>query len=243
MCWAIGMRSHILALSLGMMSSLLINKGFIQAISRRSSIYLGQKNVKAARRFLHASVTVAGTCNAMIAILAVLVATMLGVFTPNDRIIFGLAFAGFSAIWLMTVGLSLVQATGRLAIGLTAGLVAGVITDRIMAPWLNAHWQSPLSSDSEWPRADPFRAVRHGLSVKASGRTVRVKLPSVAYMIYEAAPYFAYGLLYMVFVLFPHLLGWCGALGRGPGASMGTDEHRGGSSSCPCHPSSWRVGS
>ena len=198
-----------------MMSSLLINTGFTQAISRRGFIYLGQKNVKAARRFLRASVTVAGTCDMLIAILVVLGATRLGIFAPNDRIIFGLAFAGFSAIWLMTVGLSLVQATNRLAIGLTAGLVAGVITDRIMAPWLNAHLAVATIVGFIVVLGLMFHAVRHGLSVTASVRTVRVKLPSVAYMVNEAAPYFMYGLLYMVFVLFPHLLGWCGALYAG----------------------------
>jgi hypothetical protein len=58
-------------------------------------------------------------------------------------------------------------------------------------------------------------AVKHGLDAKARGQPDRVKLPPVAYMIYEAAPYFAYGSLYMVFILIPYLLGWFGALGTG----------------------------
>jgi len=208
--------SHILALSLGMTSSMLILNGFIQAISRRSSIYLGLNNPSAASRFLRVSVTAAGICNIMIAILAVLVATGLGVFTPNDRIIFGLAFVGFSAIWLMAAGLLLMQATGWLGIGLAAGLVAGVMTDRAIAPLLSAHLAlATVVGFGVAMGLTLHAAVKHGLDAKASGQPDRVKLPPVAYLVYEAAPYFAYGSLYMVFILIPHLLGWFGVLGMG----------------------------
>jgi glycosyltransferase involved in cell wall biosynthesis len=208
--------SHILALSLGMTSSMLILNGFIQAISRRSSIYLGLNNPSAATRFLRASVTAAGICNAMIAVLAVLVATGLGVFTPDDRIIFGLAFVGFSALWLMAAGLLLMQATSWLGIGLAAGLVAGVMTDRAIAPLLSAHLALATVVGFGVAMGLTLHAtVKHGLDAKAGGQPDRVKLPPAAYMIYEAAPYFAYGSLYMVFILIPHLLGWFGVLGMG----------------------------
>jgi polysaccharide biosynthesis protein PelF len=205
---------YILALSLGMTSSMLILNGFIQAISRRSSIYLGLNNLSAARRFLHSGVAVGEICNAMIAVLAVLVATKLDVFTPAERIIFGLAFVGFSTIWLMAAGLLLMQATSWLGIGLAVGLVAGVVTDRATAHLLSAHLAlATVVGFGVALGLIRHAAVKHGLAAKAGGQPGRVKLPSVAYMIYEAAPYFAYGSLYMVFVLIPHLLGWLGVLG------------------------------
>jgi hypothetical protein len=151
----------------------------------------------------------------MIAILAVLVATRLGVFTFNDSVIFGLAFVGFSAIWLVSAGLSLVQATSRLGIGLVAGLVVGVMTDRATAPLLSAHLALATVVGFGVTMGLTLHAVKRGLDTKASGRPARVKLPPIAYMVYEAAPYFAHGSLYMVFILIPHLLGWFGALGMG----------------------------
>jgi uncharacterized membrane protein len=151
----------------------------------------------------------------MIAILAVLVATGLGLFTPNDRIIFGLAFVGFSVMWLIAAGLSLVHATSRLGIALTAGLVAGVITDRAIAPFLSAHLSLATVVGFGVTIGLTLHALKHGFDAQASGRPGRVKLPPVAYMVYEAAPYFAHGSLYMVFILIPHLLGWFGSLGMG----------------------------
>jgi hypothetical protein len=218
--------SQILALSVGMTSSMLINTGFTQAISRRGSIYLGQKNLRAASWFLRVSVTLAETCNALIATLVVLVATGLGVFAPSDRIIFGLAFVGFSAIWLMTAGLYLAQATNWLVIGLAAGLVAGVMTDRATASLLDAHLALATIVGFGVVMGLTLHAVKHGLDAKASKRPVRVKLPPIAYMVCEAAPYFAYGVLYMVFILIPHLLGWCGVLGLGQerGWALGSVE-------------------
>lgn len=207
--------SQILAMSLGMTSSILITNGFTQAISRRGSIYLGLDNPSTASRFLFVSVTVAGACSAMIAILAVLVATGLGLFTPNDRIIFGLAFVGFSVMWLIAAGLSLVHATSRLGIALTVGLVAGVITDRAIAPFLSVHLSLATVVGFGVTIGLTLHALKHGFDAQASGRPGRVKLPPVAYMVYEAAPYFAHGSLYMVFILIPHLLGWFGSLGMG----------------------------
>jgi hypothetical protein len=56
----------------------------------------------------------------------------------------------------------------------------------------------------------------------------RPQLPAAAYLLREAAPYFAYGGLYMVFILVPHLIGWTGALepgqsrlGAGTGLEVG----------------------
>ena len=40
----------------------------------------------------------------------------------------------------------------------------------------------------------------------------RVRLPATIYLVYEAAPFFAYSALYMIFLLIPHLLAWMGAL-------------------------------
>jgi hypothetical protein len=200
-----------LALSLGFTVGVLATSGFVPAISRRVSIYQSLNNLGAAVRFLRVGTAVANVCVAGITLLAVLAMTELNIFNPNDRLVFGLACVGLGSIWLMSIWLLLAGVTGWLGVGLGAGLVAGIVADRIVALFAGNHLAFGtaigylVAIGSLWLIANRLLQRRSG---KQAGALV---LPSVAYMTYEVSPFFAYGVLYMLLVLLPHLFGWLGA--------------------------------
>ncbi len=209
-------QNQILALTLGMTCSMLFTNGFIQAASRRGAIYLSRSNPGAANRFLRVTMTIAGACIVVLTVLVVLFTTRLGLFTPEEGFIFGLALVGLSAIWLMVAVLGLVQAPGWLGAGLAAGLVAGLVVDRAVELFSGPHLAAGTVVGFAVAMGLMLRAVHRAFAAPGAGyRPGRVSLPPVAYMVHEAAPYFAYGSLYMVFILLPHVLGWMGALAAG----------------------------
>ena len=203
-------REQILALSLGMTGGMLVSNGFGQAMARRGSIFLSLKDSAAASRFLRLSATVAGTCVAVIAIMVLLIMTYVGAFNSEVRLTFGLAFVALAVIWFVAAGLSLLQATGWLLIGLAAGLMAGVITDRVTVLFSEAHLVLGTIVGFTLALGLMLKAMNRGLNVKSNGSPGKIVLPPVAFLVYEAAPYFVYGLLYMIFILVPHALGWYG---------------------------------
>jgi hypothetical protein len=214
---------RVLALGLGMTGSMLITGGFVQAVSRRGSLYLGLGNRRAASQFLRVTTRWALACVVAAAVLAILLMAALGLFTPAERFAFGLAFAGLGAIWLLAAGLVLVQAPGWLGAGLTLGLVAGIATDRITALISSLHLTAGTVIGFVVTLGIIWSAVNRGLDsnpweVPGANRgkpASSVRLPSISYLAYEAAPYLAYGSLYTLLILLPHLLGWLGALGPG----------------------------
>jgi hypothetical protein len=207
-------REQILALSLGMTGGMLISNGFGQAMARRGSIYLSLEDSAAASRFFRLSATVAGTCVAAITIIVLLIMTYTGTFNSDVKLTFSLAFVALAAIWFVATGLSLLQATGWLLIGLAAGLMAGVLTDRVTALFSEAHLVLGTIAGFILALGLMLKAMNRGLKAKSNGAPGQVALPPVGFLIYEAAPYFAYGLLYMIFILVPHALGWYGMRGE-----------------------------
>jgi hypothetical protein len=129
------------------------------------------------------------------------------------KLTFSLAFLGMAAIWFVATGLSLLQATGWLLIGLAAGSMAGVITDRVTALFSEAHLMLGTMAGFAMTLWLMLKAMNRGLNAKSNGASGRVALPPTAFLIYEAAPYFAYGLMYMILILAPHILGWFGMRG------------------------------
>jgi len=206
-------QSQVLALTLGMTGSMLITNGFIQAVSRRGAIYLSRANPGAASQFFRMTMSVAGACIVVVACLIVFLTTRLGLFTPEDGFIFGLAFIGLSAMWLMSAVLSLIQAPAWLAVGLGAGLIAGLSVDLIVTPFSDAHLLAGTVVGFTVAMGLMWRAARQALNAMGTGvRPGRVVLPPIAYIVHEGMPYFSYGSLYMVFIMLPHVLGWIGTL-------------------------------
>jgi hypothetical protein len=156
-------------------------------------------------------------------------------FTSQYAVTFLLAFVGLSAIWLMSGGLSLLRKTEWLTVGLLAGLVAGVLSDRIAVQITAAHVavgsavgfvvamllvaQALYRGFHGW--APPDATPTQGASKAPAAKQARpqpakkTRLPPASYLVYEAAPFFLYSALYMLFIIIPHVFGWLGILEPG----------------------------
>ncbi|MEZ4869977.1 MAG: GT4 family glycosyltransferase PelF [Caldilineaceae bacterium] len=206
----------VLALSAGMTSSMLMTNGFIQSLSRRTSIYLGLGKPGLAGRFLLCSIAMAFTVLLVLVLLATLGAQQLGIFTAEERLIFALAFLSLSALWMAAGGLALVQRTSWLALGMVGGLLIGALTDYLLRSLTEWHLMVASLVGYTVAMALILFALRQGYrdhTADGAKSKQALNLPSRAYLVHEAAPYFGYGFLYMAFILLPHILGWLGALG------------------------------
>ncbi|MEZ4728936.1 MAG: GT4 family glycosyltransferase PelF [Caldilineaceae bacterium] len=206
----------VLALSAGMTSSMLITNGFIQALSRRTSIYLGLGKPGLAGRFLLRSIAIALACLLGVILLAEVGMRQLGFFAAEERLVFALAFLSLSALWMAAGGLSLIQKTSWLALGMVSGLFSAAVTDYALRTATNWHLIIASVVGYGVAMAIILFALRQGYTDRRTDGAKAKKalnLPSRAYLLHEAAPYFGYGFLYMAFILLPHILGWLGALG------------------------------
>ncbi len=230
---------RLLALSAGLTSAMLVTSGLTQAPGLRTSTYLGLGNPRAAGHFFWLAMLVAGACVGLVAVALALVLLWLGTrltwFTSQDKLTFLWAFVGLSAIWLMSGGLSLLRKTEWLTIGLLAGLVAGILSDRIAAQITAAHVavgtavgfavvmllvvQALYRGFHGWtpPDATPTQGAHNAPAAKQARpqSAKKTRLPPVSYLVYEAAPYFLYSALYMLFIIIPHVFGWLGVLEPG----------------------------
>lgn len=210
--WAGG---QVMALSLGMGAGLLMTNGFLQAVMRRASICLSLGNARAASKFLIRSLGLAGVIVLAVALLAFLVTTWTGAISLEERLIFCLAFVALSAIWLVGGPLALVQAQVWLGIGLGVGLVTGFVLDRLTALFSDLHLVFGTIAGLVVTLGLIIWVERRAFAAKGqTGKDTRILLPSPAYLLYEAIPYFTYGILYAIFITAPHFLGWFGKLGE-----------------------------
>jgi uncharacterized membrane protein len=210
---------QVLILSAGMSASILVANGFIQAVNRRTAIYISHKRSRAAKRFFGRSTILVGTIMVLVSSLAVLVAKQLGIFSTNESLIFLLPFVGLTILWLTIGGLSLIQQTGWLAIGLTTGIIVSVIVYRTFTPFLKGALVLATGVGYIVTMILLITVVQRGFSnlkdVKSTEKKNQIHFPSYAYILHEAVPFFAYGSLYMVFILMPHLIAWIAAMKNG----------------------------
>jgi hypothetical protein len=203
---------QVLAVGLGMTLSVIISAGFVQAMSRRTSICLAFDDIASATRFLRGVLAMAGVCVTLVGLVVVAVASRLGAFTAQEVITFGLAFVGMSAIWLLAAGLSLLRASAWLGVGLAAGLALGALVDRALAPFTSAHLAPAALVGFVVTVAVLAWQTRRGMRRRCGHVRRREALPPAPYLMSEAAPYFAYGTLYALLLFTPHVVGWLAAL-------------------------------
>ncbi|MFN8474394.1 MAG: GT4 family glycosyltransferase PelF [Anaerolineae bacterium] len=203
---------EVLALSLGLTCSMVITSGIVQAVMRRASVSLSMGNLAAANRFLRLSLGWSLALVALLGVLALAAMAWLGVFTGSEALIFALAFVGLSAVWLPAAALTVVRAQWWLGIGLAAGLLAGITAALVLGPSAEAVLPVSIAIGFGVTLGLVLGAVYYKLGKSAPGsESQRATLPAVPYMIHEAAPYFAFGSLYMIFILTPHVIGWIDA--------------------------------
>ncbi len=198
--WAAG---AILALSAGVGAAMLLTTGPILAIGRRASIFLSFGYRASAQRFLSLwSLATLALC-ALVATLALGLATEYELFTPAERAIFAVTLPAFAVFWLLAVGLTVLRAAAWvvavLVVALLSGLAAG-IADGPEGGVVTAYCLAVAGLAAVWLLVRPRRAERH------------VRLPVGATLV-EASPYVAVGSAFACFIVLPHALGWFGGGG------------------------------
>jgi glycosyltransferase involved in cell wall biosynthesis len=215
--------TQLLMLSSGMTCSMLVVNGFVQAISRRMSVYLGLRKPQAAAHFFWLSAGVALACVGAIAGIVVWLTTQFGLFTITERLIFAGGFVGLSSLWMVGGSLALIERTAWLSISLATGLVVGVLVSLAVAPFWNGHLIVASVVGYSVAMTLMIYVFSQGLNKRLVGKPAKaskVNFPSNAYLFQEAWPYFAYGSLYMILFLLPHVLGWIGGLAAGEARAL-----------------------
>jgi hypothetical protein len=212
--------AQLLLLSLGMTSSILVSNGFVQAISRRTALYLGMRKPEMAARFVRLSTSVSAGGIVSIAVLTFFLTVPFEPSRVSDASIFLFSFVGVSLIWLMAGPLSLLQRSAWLGIALVSGWIAGVLAASLASAYTPFYLVLGTSTGFVVTMAVIIFALYTGFGRQNRAGTSRMQLPSVGYMVTEATPYWTYGSLYMIFILTPHLIGWYGSLPDGQSRSV-----------------------
>lgn len=210
--------AQVLTLSLSMMGSLLVTSGFIQAASRKSSSYLSQGYAKTAGRVIRNSVLIAFVCMLALGGGALGIAFMLGILSLADGVLMGIAYVSLSCLWLTALGLGLLNQMHWFGIGLAVGLGVsyGVL-------W--GFTRLSLSREGVMLSAVSlglicallvmwlviYRSLARAAAVSPVG-TRDVVLAPLRQILFNLAPYFIYGVLYVILILTGHTFGWLGRL-------------------------------
>lgn len=204
-----------LAFSVGMTGSMLVTNCFVQALSRRGAIYVSREDFRSAGVFVAAVLRVAFGSVLALATVGVVAVVALGVLSLGDALIFGAAFTALSVVWLLAGVLSLVRVPAVLAVALGAGMAVALVVDRGLVAFTGEHLLvASVAGYATTIAAMVLAARRH--YARSDGVDSPAALPSLAYLLDEAMPYFTYGALYMSLVLLPHVLAWAAAMRTEP---------------------------
>lgn len=200
---------QVFSLGLGMSTSILLGSILTQAVSRRPSIYLGLGDRASARAALRVGTVAA-------AVVMIMVASLLGgalsrLFTPPDLLTSLAGYAAFSALWIAAAAAIIGRSSEWLVLALAAGLGVGILVQRALG---SPGWYLGGEAAAGFAAAVAVVLVGGWWSMGgwAGQGGDRAVLPSRGYMLQEAVPYLAYGLLYVAFFVTPHILSWVGAV-------------------------------
>jgi len=216
--------SMVLALSVGMTGSMIINSGLLQSVGRRISIYRGMHNEKMARLFFVRATYFFIGADFLAAVLATAALLLSGIFNSQQGVVFCIAFVGMAWLWLLGGELAVIGKVWWLARSLVTGILVGAVTSQLVilvsraAPFFSGQYLA-------WGCGVGYLAALsmliYAMSQALTGPQSeppagsKLRLPPLVFLASEAAPYFFYGSLYMIFILVPHLLGLTGRLPAG----------------------------
>jgi hypothetical protein len=214
--WSSG---RVLILSGATIGSLLVTSGFVQVAARKGSIYLSQGFVLAARRFL-ARLMAVSLC--VVVITAALLAAggrWLGVLEASDTLLLVAAFVMLSMLWLLSGVLSLLGRVLWFGLGLAIGAVSsyGALL-AMQAADLRVDLLVPGAAGIGFGTAAIVMGVVIVRALRAEHATTppqRVVPPPRAHLAVALAPFFVYGIAYLLTVLSGHVGGWVGRLPEG----------------------------
>ena len=210
--------ARVLFLSAGVTASLMLTNGLIQGISRRASIYIGTCRPRMASHYLLVSTTAVTSVTGGLIVLGAAILGWFGLFASGDLAVFLLSFGGLTVVWMASAGLTLLQTQIWLSIALAVGLLSGAAVSLALAAYTGLHLAAGAALGFAAALGVILWALRRGfarLTALPTSSKTRTHLPALIYMLDEAAPYFAYGLAYMVLIFLPHVYGWFGAVPPG----------------------------
>ena len=195
--------SLVLSLGLGVTAAMVLTSGPLVAIGRRTSIYIGFGYRTSARRFLILSSLVTFIACAVIAAAILGVSSALGLFDPSQRWIFAVSLLGYALLWLLAAGVLMAGFPIRVIASLITGLVVGFAVGTEVgsaAAGLGVGYAVSIGA----------LTVSFATAYRLTDHTRALRLPSAGLASLEAAPYVAFGSLFALLLLEPHVLGWLG---------------------------------
>jgi hypothetical protein len=208
-------QEQVLACSLGITGSMLATNPFVQATSRRGTIYLSRGKYRAARQFLALALSVAVATVLALTVVTLSVGMAAGIGTATDRLVFAVAFLSLSAVWLIAGILALTQKSHWLSAGLTLGLGVGAAIGAVSARLGETRVDLATAGGAAVGLGVMLVVARRAVSDEDESSAPPPASIPYAYAVDEASPYFVYGAVYMLFILVPHVLGWLGRVGGG----------------------------
>lgn len=211
--WPLG---TVLAMSVAVVGSLLVTSGFVQAASRKGSSYLSQGYILAAQRII-------GRIMGM-GLMAVFLTTLLLAFAAHallaadlDAVMtLAIAFVVLSCLWLAAGVLFMLNQVHWFGIGLAVGVGAVWLLLRRLPLVLadrNVAMLAATVAGSAGALLVMAVVLRRTLARRTAASSVgaqRVVLPATPHLLVNLAPYFVYGVLYVLLVLAGHVVGWVG---------------------------------
>ena len=212
---------QVLLLGLAMLSSLLVTSGFVQAASRKGSGYLSQGYVRAAGRIVGLILGLSLLMVLLLAGVGTAVLLLTGWLPLNDIALLVVAYVTLSCLWLVAAVLFLLQQVYWYGLGLGVGVGLSYLTLRVGARYPLPLQQvlllatvmglSGLLLTTAWIS---WRAFRQRALASHVGQQ-RIILPTSRHLTVNLAPYFCYGVLYVLLIIVGHVPGWLGRVEDG----------------------------
>jgi len=209
---------RVLVLSGATIGSLLVTGGFVQVAARRGSIYLSQGYARSAARFLTRLAGVSLVTVLAAAGLITLGGRSLGLLSSQDLALLALAFVLLSVLWLLSGVLAIVQRSVWFGISLALGSAcsyatlmvlteAGVAAETTVAVAVGVGF-----GVAGLAMTGAIVAAFRGLWPDAADLLDTQVPPPAPQLVVGLAPYFLYGVVYLLTVLAGHVGGWGGWL-------------------------------
>lgn len=213
--------ARILTLSASTIGSLLVTGGFIQIAARKGSSYLSQGYALAAAHFVGRIGAISLATVLISGVLLWGVTRKLGWLAVEDGPLMLASYVALSCLWMLSAGLSIFKRVHWFGIALAAGV--GVSWAVVL--WLGEALGSQRATIALASGAGIAatlgvgawairRAIASAVAASPAGRH-RVRVAPLPQLVVGLAPYFGYGVVYIVGMLAGHLGGWVGRLPDG----------------------------
>jgi hypothetical protein len=204
----------VLMLSTATIGSLLVTGGFVQAMARKGSIYLSQGYYRATRTYLVGLLKVTAGVVLLAAVCLAVVASATGVVTRDDRSLLSVAFLMLSTLWMLAGILGLLKQTHWFGIGLAGGALLSYGALYALAPLgMRPSTLVGVAAGIAFVVAVGTMAIVIQIALWSGApepADVQVVPPPRAHLLVALAPYFTYGVTYLLVILAGHVGGWVG---------------------------------